>query len=157
MPPGGLAAPPPIVMPATPDRDALTAVMGAPGGIAAAFMDVYGHIQQMGTSIQTILQQHFSSNDVNHDQLEGQIEFNRNKVAEHEAKLDQASSKVSEHETKLDQASTLISDLRAAEAAIKLQLAEASSKFISLEGQFKVLAMKNKDCSSLARDERCRT
>ncbi len=50
VPGGGIGLPPPIIMPDTPDRSALTAVLGNPGGIAAAFMDVYHHIQQMGTS-----------------------------------------------------------------------------------------------------------
>ena len=68
--------------------------MGAPGGIAAAFLDVNGHIRQMGQSVQSILQVHFSSNDINHDQLDQQIEFKRTKLVEHEAKLDQASNMV---------------------------------------------------------------
>ena len=67
-------------------------------------IDIYGHMRQMGQSIQALLGAHFSSNSINHDQLEQQIEFNRNKLAD--------------HETKLDQASQLIGDLRASEAKI---------------------------------------
>ena len=51
----------------------------------------------------------------------------------------------------------LIGELRTNDTNVQVKLAEASAKFIGLEGQFKILAMKNKDGSSLARDERCRT
>ena len=91
VPTGGVAPLPAVVVPALPDVAALTQVIGAPGGIAAAFMHLYGHVRQMGQSVQSVLQVHFSFNDINHDQLDQQIEFNRSKLAEHEAKLDQAS------------------------------------------------------------------
>ena len=136
-------APPPIIIPALPDRAIMEQLVSNPQGIAEAFVDLYGHVRQLGNSVQSVLVQHFSSNDINHDQLDQQIEFNRSKLAEHEAKLDQAS--------------TLISGLRASETSLKQQLAEAAAKFQNIEGQMKMLAMRAKDSSSLARDERCRS
>ena len=143
VPGGGPVQPPAIIIPELPDATALTSVVNTPGGVAAALLDIYGHMKQMGASVSAVLQEHFSSNSINNDQLEQQIDFNRIKSAEHELKLEQASG--------------LIGDLRTSNASIKAQLAEASSKFASLEGQFKILAMRGKDGLSLARDERCRS
>jgi hypothetical protein len=50
----------------------------------------------------------------------------------------------------------MLGHLRSGEATVAQQLSDASSKFAILEGQFKVLAMRNRDGMSLARDERAR-
>ena len=75
-----------------PDQQTMEQLVATQGGVAAAFLDLYGHVRQLGEFVQSARVQHFSSNDVNHDQLDQQIEFNRSKLAEHEAKLDLAAA-----------------------------------------------------------------
>ena len=132
-----------ILVPEIPDINALTGVLGSAGGIAAAMVDLYGHIRQLGQSAQAVLINHVSSNNVTHDMLDAQIEALR--------------AQLSGHGDNLNQASTLIGDLRTNATSLEAKMAEAAWKFSNLEGQFKILAMKNRDGLSLARDERCKS
>ena len=51
-----------------PDLTALTSLVNTPGGIAAALVDLYGHMRQLGQSAQSALQAHMSSNNITHDE-----------------------------------------------------------------------------------------
>ena len=73
VPAGGVGVPAVnIMIPEVPDLTALTSVMGTPGGIAAALLDLYGHMRQLGQSATTALQSHMSSNNVTHDMLDAE-------------------------------------------------------------------------------------
>ena len=45
---------PPLVMPELPDIQTLSTIVATPGGAAAAIYDLYGHVRQMGHSVQSI-------------------------------------------------------------------------------------------------------
>ena len=143
VPIGGVGSPTvSIMIPEVPDLTALTSVMGTPGGIAAALLDLYAHMRQLGQSATTALQNHMSSNNVTHDMLDAEINTLRQQM--------------SDHGDKLNQASNLIGDMRNNASALDAKMNEAALKFSSLEGQFKILATKTRDGQSLARDERCK-
>ena len=73
VPTGGFGPAVNILVPEIPDATALASVMGTPGGIAAAFIDLYSHVRQLGQSAMTALQGHMSSNNVTHDMLDAEI------------------------------------------------------------------------------------
>ena len=57
--------PPAVIVPELPDATALASVLNTPGGMAAAILDIYGHVRGLGNSVTAFLQAHVSSNNIN--------------------------------------------------------------------------------------------